>query len=220
MQTKTNDFIRLEPIGIKERPILFSSEMVRAILEGRKTQIRRPLRVQPLDVLPFTGDQSGRKWVTLETRDPNHGKVIACRYGVPGDKLWVRETWATPGNYDDVKPRDLWKHINKYQIVYRASEEYPVYYHWRPSIHMPHWISRIILKIINVRLERLNLISRNDVTSEGITHSDPSEALWQFVDLWDRINAKRGYSWDSNPWVWAITFEPYLLPGSIPGAKI
>jgi hypothetical protein len=75
---------------MKERPIPFSGEMVRAILEGRKTQTRRVLRKQPLDILPM---KIPNAWVTLQTRDPNHGQHIRCRFGVPGDQLWVRETW-------------------------------------------------------------------------------------------------------------------------------
>ena len=73
-----------------DRPILFSDEMVRAILDGRKTQTRRVLRQQPLDIIPMP---ARNEWVTLETRDPNHGRVIRCRFGIPGDRLWLREAW-------------------------------------------------------------------------------------------------------------------------------
>src|ERR1700733_4159013 len=151
---------------MKERPILFSGEMVKALLDGRKTQTRRALKRQFLDVLPLT-DKSG--WIGLIERETaetkGSGEAFRCKFGVPGDELYVRETWAWPGEE---------------QVIYRADPEsaalveswkldpnYPQI-KWRPSIHMPRWASRISLRITDVRCERLRAISKEDAIAEGI----------------------------------------------------
>lgn len=190
----------------KERPILFSAEMVRAILEGRKTMTRRALKWQPLDIIPCpryqieldNGDIKSCvvAWVALTTTEPEpHGKMIRCRYGQPGDRLWVRETFSYTGDGDTITN----------QILYRSDGEQidrdPI---WRPSIHMPRWASRITLEIVNVKVERLQDISEADAQKEGMSFIG-SRAM--FAKLWDSINAKRGYSWESNPWIWAIEFK-------------
>ena len=184
--------------------------MVKAILDGRKTQTRRLLKKQPIDVLPMKVPDM---WVTLETRDPNHGRVIRCRYGVPHDRLWVRETWA----HDDMDCKDvgcgnrdhIWWKANETKIV---ADSFAGDAHWRPSIHMPRWASRITLEIVNIRVERVQEISGDQCTLEGIqvAWSDPNNSMQEkmaFKALWDSINAKRGYGWDVNPWVWVIEFK-------------
>lgn len=204
--------------GLKERPILFSGEMVKAILDGRKTQTRRPLRQQPIDILPMNIPD---EWVTLETRNPNHGRVIKCRFGIPGDRLWVRETFTCSGD-------DIWSSSAIYaatpdwgnRMVHKKSTDLPSW--WRegkkmPSIFMPRWASRITLEITGVRVERVQAISYADALAEGVWRPGPDanpdqvdreyDARVEYHNLWNEINAERGFSWMSNPWVWVIEFR-------------
>ena len=205
---------------MKERPILFSGPMVRAILEGRKTQTRR-----------IAKDRDG---ITVH---PN-GQVLArggwlpelcCPYGKPGDRLWVKETFQMhttlagirvtyrEGNADAwIEPPETWEGI-------------PDDNHWRPSLFMPRWASRITLEIESVRVERLQEISEEDAIAEGIiaprcelcgyTFADarfqmdhrlckapePHSATLAYRELWESINGPG--SWDANPWVWVIQFR-------------
>ena len=193
-----------------EHPILFTGEMVRAILDGRKTQTRRVIKPQPLcpSLRYYT---HGREW------KDGDGTLMKCPYGVSGDWLWVRETWATPGNFDHMKPRDLVQsHYMSDLTAYRATETHgDAYFRWRPSIFLPHWLARIKLGVVRVRAERVQGISEKDVLAEGFPwRGIGAELQWGyrpplvwFQALWDRINAKRGYGWDVNPWVWAVEFE-------------
>lgn len=164
----------------KERPILFSAPMVRAILAGSKTQTRR----------------------VVKTHELMH--EFCCPYGVPGERLWVRETfWARKGIFPNAVPgyHDL--------VFYRADPDpapnldRPLT--WKPSIFMPRWASRLTLEITEVRLERLMSITHADAIAEGITGEQSPRA--GYAALWDTINAKRGFDWASNPWVWALTFK-------------
>lgn len=182
----------------KERPILFSAEMVRAILDGRKTQTRRTVKLNQAGRV-----QRGKQQWHID--DPN--AALACPYGQPGDRLWVRETWA-PGAT---------------QTMYRAgcSPDYlPPDGKWRPSIHIPRWASRITLEITGVRVERLQDISEDDARDEGIEDGgclncgerEPCEcsspvpdARDSFAHLWQSINGPD--SWDVNPWVWVVEFR-------------
>lgn len=206
---------------MKERPIIFSSEMVKAILDGRKTQTRRVLRKQPIDILPMNCPDM---WVTLQTRDPNHGEVIGCRYGIPGDRLWVRETFLPD------PPIDGWDGDFEWNGCGRPISGVPAHYRkpehclfaaswrgtpltWRPSIFMPRWASRITLEITGVRVERVQEISEADAIAEGTTPSCVGDDLDYlkyragYMTLWDTINAERGFPWKSNPWVWVIEFK-------------
>ncbi len=181
---------------MKERPILFSTEMVQAILKGDKTQTRRVVKPQPDFRPPFL------EWLK---KDQLSWILEHCPYAV--DQLWVRETWA-PGPLDGTP-----------EYYYRAdSYDCPQVWPWKPSIHMPRKASRIQLEIINVRAERVQDISDDDADNEGvilppltwredsITY-DPDPWRNQFKKLWNSINAERGYGWDVNPWVWVIEFK-------------
>lgn len=209
--------------GTKERPILFSGAMVRALLAGTKTQTRRVLREQPQDFIKEVG------WTTFTPP----GKVSArgthpelgyaaewylkgCPYGNAGDRLWVRETWGlhrhhdyTCWNRDSVAGRTADDLLLSWQVAY-AADATSVYDHWRPSIHMPRWVSRITLDVTGVRAERLNDISEADARAEGVEIPHDADALCDcgrraYRDLWDRINGQG--SWLKNPWVWVVTFK-------------
>jgi hypothetical protein len=173
------------------RPILFSGPMVRTILEGRKTQTRRVIKPQLKDC-PWVAD--------------------GCPYGQPGDLLWVREAWNYFGGNEYLYQQD------KESVSYRADPPVTQIHgdKWRPSIHMPRWASRLTLRITDVRVQRVQEISEGDAVAEGVKaciagqdeHGPVKTYRTGFVRVWQEINAKRGYSWESNPWVWSITFEP------------
>lgn len=193
-----------------ERGMIFNAEMVRAILDGRKTQTRRIVKLQP--------DEDGLAKVTngpwVDTSERNY----RCPFGDVGDRIWVRETWAEAGasapnlklyraNYPEHVP-------SHYENVPPANE-----IRWTPSIHMPRWASRILLEITDVRVERLNAISERDAQAEGVAklrggywqHYQPGwtqhqlSARGSFVTLWKSIYGEE--SWNSNPWVWVIEFK-------------
>ena len=181
---------------MKERPIIFNTEMVRAILDGRKTQTRRVVKYKAY------------------TREGDPVYPHECPYGEIGDRLWVRETWAYTDGGGALVMGGIIETVEP-QIVYKANGyKYSESLKWKPSIHMPRWASRITLEITDVRVERARDISYGDLCKEGFKTyglSEKSEMLpasiW-FQELWDSLNAKRGYSWKSNPWVWVIEFKP------------
>ncbi|AKL08552.1 MULTISPECIES: ASCH domain-containing protein [Klebsiella] len=193
-----------------ERGMIFNAEMVRAILDGRKTQTRRIVKLQP--------DEDGLAKVTngpwVDTSERNY----RCPFGDVGDRIWVRETWAEAGasapnlklyraNYPEHVP-------SHYENVPPANE-----IRWTPSIHMPRWASRILLEITDVRVERLNAINERDAQAEGVgklrggfwQHYQPGwtqhqlSARGSFVTLWKSIYGEE--SWNSNPWVWVVEFK-------------
>ena len=218
-----------------DRPIIFKDDMVRAILEGRKTQTRRIMKPQPeggLDFTPFApfGVVNGK------------GNPLICRHGQPGDRLWVREAHAfvpqtayrcSTGIYQQINPNDDYE-----ACVYRENFDRSRSFPWRPSIHMPRWASRITLEITDVRVERLQDISEEDAIAEGARHfpdlpgtspygqDDPwsmetpdscdkclGNARMAFANYFCKItgNAPKGLHdprpWDANPWVWVIEFR-------------
>lgn len=209
--------------AIKERPIIFSGPMVRAIIEGRKNQTRRVMKTQPIDVIPFEGNQAG-KWVGLihrgERADENRGLVFTCRYGRVGDRLWVRETFSIEDGVKDESGKDpdfiQYKADSAAQILDRHGRatgkffvsDNGLIHKWKSSIHMPRWASRITLEITGVRVERLQDISDDDCLAElGEFRSMSFSKLRKlaFLALWESINGPD--SWSLNPWVWVIEFR-------------
>lgn len=198
-----------------ERPILFSAPMVRAILEGRKTQTRRIIKPQPAGQIFLKYGC----WNSVDQLEP-----WTCPYGQPGDRLWVRESWCPgrPGYVNgDGKPYGVLPFERSWPIPKEHPEGIVVRYAatWnngdqgdevppmRPSIHMPRWASRITLGITDVRVQRLQDIQEADALAEGIkVEVRELGALDPFKRLWDSINAKRA-PWESNPWVWCLAFK-------------
>ena len=204
---------------MKERPILFSAPMVRALLAGTKTQTRRAVKHQPgpscLIEEGFEGE-SPFVYSALYGDGPGHEVHEArtpcvCPYGRPGDRLWVRETWCR--KWDDERGflDECWYRASNPDVVsVDAMEKSP----WKPSIHMPRWASRILLEITGVRVERLQDINEMDAAAEGVAtwapgalspdslNADPSD---QFRWLWTSINGPD--SWGANPWVWVVDFK-------------
>lgn len=207
-------------VAVKERPILFSGPMVRAILGGRKTQTRRVINPQPVEVvdgIPYraTYDSVAKRNVGT--------KVHRSPYGHRGDLLWVRETWDRRA-FVKSKP----DHV--YRATARPGHTPFGEKGWTPAIHMNRFASRITLEVTGVRVERLQEISEADAKSEGIRTdtlppsdddgrpacicyvAEPDDnhayvtAKSAFQKTWDNINAKRA-PWSSNPWVWCVEFK-------------
>ena len=193
---------------MKERPILFSGSMVRAILEGRKTQTRRVIRFQPdEDGLAF--DLIKRGWFDTS------GREYKCPYGQPGDRLWVRESWAKAIHGCGVELLERWEPGKEGPFgvgaIYAATPHkgYSVG-KWKPSIHMPRWASRITLDVTGVRVERLQDIRNKDAEAEGVepwssNALDFDQYQNSFQHLWESINGPE--SWEANPWVWVVEFK-------------
>jgi len=209
---------------MNEKPILFSGEMVRAILSGRKTQTRRVVTPQPKNDLSWA--KRGEKYAStfFASEYAMRGEIARCsHYGQPGDRLWVRETWRCEerGEYgiDGVH----YQADDAFIVIENTQEAADAWIDakregdpWRPSIYMPRWASRITLDVVSVMVERVQLITGSDVyfegvgvpytTNSGIAKYQESQRA-EFSKLWDSINAKRGFGWDVNPWVWVIEFK-------------
>jgi len=207
---------------MKERPILFNTEMVKAILDGRKTMTRRVLKPQPYMERGVIRWQP-RKGYDLNIEHLNQSLINKlCPYGQVGQRLWVRETWNVYDiGYDNYnggwevgyplsyipkeKPRQCC-------LSYYATDDDPTVSNWRPSTHMPRWASRITLEITEVRVERVQEITEEDANAEGnpfprMGGKGSLPPIWWFKELWDSLNAKRGYGWEVNPWVWVLDFR-------------
>lgn len=201
---------------MKERPVIFNSEMVRAILDGRKTQTRRAIsdrQLHLIDVASQVGEcyplESGIDHANSQSYYREH-----CPFGQVGDRLWVREAYQGPlFNLDQMETylEDTSKFERQEFCEYRADGgRTPEYYDaddnlrhgWKPSIHMPRWASRITLEITGVRVERLQDISEADAIAEGGTKHFNID--W-FGPLWASIYGVD--SWNANPWVWVIEFR-------------
>ena len=196
---------------MKERPILFKGDMVTAILDGRKTQTRRVLNPQPAQDGPLTWSDATQGWWGFTSARIPLTKTWRCPYGVPGDRLWVREgfnaTWCDHVIYKADDPSG------------RAAREagYAREPRWKPSIHMPRKFSRITLDVLDVHVERVQDITEQDIHAEGTRVVYPPGYAFTgprspfgyqaWVNLWDTINAKRGFGWDMNPWVWVVKFR-------------
>jgi len=195
--------------------------MVRAILDGRKTQTRRVVKPAPPSWVSQVGFSAltPDRHIEFRGHHPEHGpscKFLPCPYGTPGDRLWVRETWAAGACADELSPSELhaptWLRANGglwYQagpdpdragLVSRRGR-------WRPSIHMPRWASRITLKITAVRCERLQEIDDHDAMREGVSPTGDTDGAYvaPFKELWGKINGAD--SWENNPWVWVVSFK-------------
>lgn len=211
---------------MKERPILFSGEMVRAILDGRKTQTRRVVKPQP----PNWAWTRVKEYAEIRGLTQQVGKIEywikPCPYGQPGDRLWVRETWRAEELPVYGEDGIRYRADNHFQIIentFEASEKWGDAYRpgmkWRSSIFMPRWASRITLEIVSVRVDQVQDISEDDAKAEGITLQFPTRSVphrvggdvWTYPNayarLWDDINSKSGLGWDANPWVWVVEFR-------------
>jgi len=217
----------------EESFIIFNGEMVRAILEGRKTQTRRPIKGKVLlyfidfmtghaDEVPGNTEDLGQIWegnkIRLYSAEyPEEGsELFDCPYGKIGNRLWVKETWGIDNlNYNcpskcSIKyyADDSTKDFKRFPLKNR--DKYLGQYQRRPSIHMPRWASRITLEITGIRVERVREISVTDCLKEGVHPCRPLDDFGKeiniFKDLWDGIYAKT-FPWTENPWVWVITFK-------------
>lgn len=218
-----------------ERGMIFNAEMVRAILDGRKTQTRRLLKQATGPSLSVEEESLGVAELSWLYGDGpgyevhEHVKLVHFPYGKPGDRIWVRETFRVHSRATDLAT-----------LVYKASEQQSwtqqthrvpieqcnkpaVVERWTPSIHMPRWASRILLEITDVRVERLNSITEKDAEAEGIdmeTLADSQDCYDCIADhnmtgrptvtgafkyLWESIYGEE--SWQANPWVWVIEFK-------------
>lgn len=198
-----------------EKPIIFNSEMVRAILEGRKTQARIAIKPQPKDMTTQVIH------LTDGIRFATEDKPIKCPFGQPGDKLWCRETWAVDDAYDHLSSSqlpidDVTVFLKSLTPSDKPHDTLNLRGKWRPSIFMPKWASRLQLRIKDVRVERVQDITEADARTEGCVKSNLSMSIGidrdstyreNFEKLWNSINEKRGYGWDVNPWVWVVEFE-------------
>jgi hypothetical protein len=217
---------------MRELPILFSGAMVRALLDGSKTQTRRVVKPQferePVDVVDVVPSWDAPTNYDGEVQmNTTHGKP--CPYGVPGDRIWVREAWRVGKPHDATRPRDMLPPLvgrgQGVTVLYEAGgarsvgpagREEPVYPddapmpEWagklRPSMFMPRAFSRITLEVTNVRVERLQDISEDDARAEGVEKStDPIHPYaFAYGRLWEELNGKG--SWYANPWVWVVEF--------------
>ena len=193
---------------MKEIPILFSTPMVRAILDGTKTQTRQVIKPQP-EYAFGDGRREVYKWkdglFSLKFYPDRTIILDYCPYGKPGDILCVRETFTLTQYGKHVYKADC-RDKDGYYWSSVAADINGV--KWRPSIHMPRKAARIFLEVKSVRVERLQDISQEDIYAEGIQIDCVSSYAnrFSFIKLWDTLNAKRGYSWESNPWVWVIEF--------------
>ena len=203
----------------KERPILFSGPMVRAILEGRKTVTRRPVKPgfpsSVTEVLPYDG--APYAWMPpLPSGEPWYEQVRECPHGRPGDRLWVREAWRADAQLDSIAPRYL---SHGEPIMYPADGSVRQtgcamvsQGRRRPSIHIPRWASRILLEITAVRVERLQDISEEQAEAEGVNFlrhvpeaDETLNAAQLFECLWSSLNGDE--SWSANPWIWVVEFK-------------
>lgn len=193
---------------MKERGMIFNSEMVRAILEGKKTQTRRIItNVGHDNCLPLQKRTKTKDGIYTHVMDAPIYDL--CPFGKMGDRIWVRETFCAVPDHEEPAGCSA--------LLYAADGNGP-YGKWTPSIHMPRWASRITLEITGVRVERLNSISQEDAQAEGMeltgwrpTYSDPDSGgeIWtpydNFAQLWESIYGEE--SWKANPWVWVIEFK-------------
>ncbi|HDT2096156.1 TPA: hypothetical protein RCG80_002911 [Enterobacter roggenkampii] len=186
---------------MKERGMIFNSEMVRAILDGRKTQTRRIMKNQPAGDYPDTpalirSVDGGFQWYGHY----GESSIFNCPFGAVGDRIWVRETFSPVPDHEEPAGCSA--------ILYAADGNGP-YGKWVPSIHMPRWASRLTLEITEVRVERLQAITLGDICKEigcGLYDFRPATYGFQVMEeLWKSIYGEE--NWQANPWVWVIEFK-------------
>ncbi|WP_311747129.1 hypothetical protein [Proteus terrae] len=210
----------------KERGIIFNTEMVKAILDGRKTQTRRVMNNQPCtlpeETISVQQDNFNFRWAGVLHNDTSGW--FPCPLGKVGDRLWVRETWMPDaprdGTWSDVefygcKDSSLNMIPERYRTpehcIYRASWDGAEMIGWTPSIHMPRWASRITLEIIDVRVERLKYAGDTEFKAEGyplereLTGGSMDPFCW-FRNLWDSVSPTN-FKYEDDPWVWVIEFK-------------
>mgnify|MGYP001298711683 CR=1 FL=1 len=203
------------------RPILFSGPMVRALLDGRKTQTRRILNMPPYDFDAIFCDDG--IWYIGDAFTGRREHKLPVRYRV-GDRLYVREAWHAARSLDNTRPRDIPRDAGiEYAATARSYAEIGLKGKLRPSMFLPRWASRLTLFMTDVRVQRLQEISEADAIAEGAEVSrlpGPDGGLmvatgnpgvyvtpyrW-YRQLWDSLNAERGFGWDVNPWIVAVSF--------------
>jgi hypothetical protein len=204
------------------KPILFSTPMVKAIMEDRKTKTRRVINPQPVINL------DDKRKVTIPV-NRMHGLIDTlgffsvedyiknkARYEV-GNILWVRETWR-PAEVKCNGGADYFYYADGFSDASSKSETGRA--KWKPSIHMPRKAARIFLRVTDVKIERLQDITEEDAEAEGVkaygqNNCSGTSARIAFAELWDGLNEKRGYGWRKNPWVWVYTFERCEKPSLV-----
>lgn len=211
---------------MKTRPILFSGEMVQAILAGTKTQTRRLVKARGFG--PYDGDEDEDGWPLAPANVSGCLARLPAKYGQRGDKLWVRETWRpvmemwtcyieyAAGGTQDVISRDLLAPLKKVALRFPGARKDRHSEDMHPSIHMPRWASRLCLDVASVHVERLQeLTKEKDALAEGVSGERSGSygfddrllppALANYRRLWDQINGAG--SWESDPWVWVVEFK-------------
>tara|TARA_R110001606_G_scaffold71219_1_gene162943 strand:+ start:25470 stop:26162 length:693 start_codon:yes stop_codon:yes gene_type:complete len=223
---------------MKERPILFNTNIVKAILDGRKTQTRRPVKKEIAEYIEHMagsneegtefdflqleygqcqlddGKAEDAQWLILCSEYPEEGCIpIGQQLGAVGDHLWVRETFALGLCTESTKA---------YRATHKPSDLEEGWFEpiqWKPSIHMPRWVCRLVLEITNVRLERVQDITEQDAWAEGCEGYDDDvtggqSGYGEFMELWDSVYGKdEALSVNANPWVWVIDFKIVELNG-------
>jgi len=215
---------------MKERPIIMGAESVRAILEGRKTQTRRVIDPHKYNIggwdMPRTKEDMEAGYPFAENADGDFVSVVDwCPYGRVGERLYVKERFAywigrEAVAYSDMCHKSIedieWEDEVNISNIAEGGK-------WKSPMYMPRWASRITLEITDIRVERVQDITEEDAKAEGCDDT-PYEQPWdgpgtwegvkfgwitraRYRTLWNSLNAKRGYSWEKNPWVWAITFK-------------
>jgi hypothetical protein len=225
---------------MREHPLLMKGPLVRATLEGRKTQTRRPVKPQPSDdIVDVEYDDIAELWLGNTKEDNDLGFCSSwtarCPLGRTGDRLWVRETWAWPGEEEFIYRADQW--AEDMVAKWKTDPNYPQV-KWSPSIHMPRRACRLVLPLVSVRVERVQDITEEDAIAEGVPHNSdrPIDKSWcaaccghgiverfalgmvsvddcsecnsakkLFRNIWISIYGQE--SWDANPWAWVAEWK-------------
>ncbi|WP_135721369.1 hypothetical protein [Klebsiella pneumoniae] len=211
---------------MSERGMIFNAEMVRALLDGRKTQTRRPIKWKQTRFTEIGEREDGSKWPWSEDAEHACDFWHPCPFGAVGDRIWVREAFRVHSRATDVatlvykaSERNSWTEQTR-RVPVAVCNKPATPEKWTPSLHMPRWASRILLEITGVRVERLNAISEEDARAEGIidggclncgepepcgcANPEP-DATDAFAYLWQSIYGQE--NWNANPWVWVIEFK-------------